>query len=77
MASETVKLKCKSLVITDKCFLVKCGAKSKRERERVNPPYPALEGERIAGCRVPVAVTLPALAAEQDVADPEGEKLHF
>ena len=41
------------------------------------PTYPALKGERIAGCRVPVAVTLPALAAEQDVADPEGEKLYF
>ena len=45
--------------------------------QNLKSPYPALEGERIAGCRVPVAVTLPALAAEQDVADPEGEKLYF
>ena len=42
-------------------------------RESVSP-HPTLEGERIAGCRVPVAVALSALAAEQDVADPEGEK---
>ena len=36
--------------------------------------HPALEGEGVAGRRVAVAVALPALAAEQHVARPIGEK---